>query len=74
MTTLTIVQARNNLADALNRVCYGGERIRIARRGKPMAALVSAEDLELLQRLSDPDAKEPYFRAKGFVPAPCPNR
>jgi len=53
MTTLTFVQARNGLAEALNRVCYGGERIRIARRGKPVAALVSADDLDTLQRIED---------------------
>lgn len=53
MTTLTYVQTRNGLAEALNRVCYGGERIRIARRGKPIAALVSADDLEMLQRADD---------------------
>ncbi len=53
MTTLTIMQARSGLADALNRVCYGGERIQIARRGKPIAALVSADDLETLQRIED---------------------
>ena len=53
MTTMSIAEARNNLADAINRVSYGGERIVFARRGKPVAALVSAEDLALLQRMED---------------------
>ena len=53
MTTLSIAQARNNLADAINRVSYGGERVLFSRRGKPVAALVSAEDLALLQRIED---------------------
>jgi prevent-host-death family protein len=53
MTTLSIAEARNNLADAINRVSYGGERVVFARRGKPVAALVSAEDLALLQRMED---------------------
>ena len=53
MTTLSIAEARNNLADAVNRVSYGGERIIFARRGKPVAALVSAQDLALLQRIED---------------------
>ena len=53
MTTMTYVQARSGLAEALNRVCYGGERIRIARRGKAIAALVSADDLDTLQRIED---------------------
>jgi prevent-host-death family protein len=50
---MTFVQARGGLAEALNRVCYGGERILIARRGKPVAGLVSADDLETLQRIED---------------------
>ena len=53
MTTLSIAEARNSLADAINRVAYGGERVIFARRGKPVAALVSAEDLALLQRMED---------------------
>ena len=53
MTTLSIVEARNSLADAINRVSYGGERVVFARRGKPVAALVSPDDLALLQRLED---------------------
>jgi len=53
MITLTYVQVRNGLAEALNRVCYGGERILIARRGKSVAALVSVDDLEMLQCIAD---------------------
>ena len=50
---LSIANARNNLADALNRAAYGGERVVLERRGKPVAALVSMEDLELLEQLED---------------------
>ena len=53
MTTMSIAMARNNLADTINRVSYGGERFVFSRRGKPIAALVSADDLALLQRLED---------------------
>lgn len=53
MTTLSIAEARNGLADAINRVSYGGERVVFARRGKPVAALVSPEDLTMLQRMED---------------------
>ncbi len=53
MTTMSIVEARNNLAEAINRVSYGGERVVFARRGKPVAALVSAGDLALLQKIED---------------------
>jgi len=53
MTTISIAKARDNLADAVNRVNYGGERVILARRGKPVAALVSPEDLSFLQRIED---------------------
>ena len=50
---ISVVSARNNLADALNRVAYAGERIVLERRGKGVAVLVSMEDLELLEALDD---------------------
>ena len=53
MTTLSIAVARNNLADTINRVSYGGERVVFARRGKPLAVLVSPDDLTRLQKMED---------------------
>jgi prevent-host-death family protein len=50
---MRVVDIRNNLADALNRVAYGGERIVLERRGKGVAVLVSMEDLALLERIED---------------------
>lgn len=43
--------ARTELSDALNRVAYGAERILLLRHGKPVAALIPVQDLELLERL-----------------------
>jgi prevent-host-death family protein len=48
-----IADFRDNLSDLLNRVAYVGERVVLERRGKPVAALVSIDDLELLERLED---------------------
>jgi prevent-host-death family protein len=48
---MTVTQARAEFADLVNRVAYTGEPIALTRRGKVMAALVSAEDLELLESL-----------------------
>ena len=53
MMKLGIAEIRNNLADALNRVIYAGERITLERRGKPAAAIVSLEDLALLEAIED---------------------
>lgn len=45
--------ARGNLSDILNKVAFGGERVFLERHGKPVAAVVSIEDAELLERLED---------------------
>ena len=50
---MNVVDIRNNLADAINRVVYTGERIVLERRGKGVAALVSVEDLALLEELEN---------------------
>lgn len=46
-----MTNARAELADLVNRAAYGGERVVLTRRGKAIAAIVSAEELELLDRL-----------------------
>jgi prevent-host-death family protein len=46
---LSITAIRDHLADALNRVTYGGERVILKRRGNSVAALVSMEDLAHLE-------------------------
>jgi len=53
MITFNASDARGRLADLLNRVAYGRERIRIERRGKVLAVLVSPEDAELLEAIED---------------------
>ncbi len=53
MIHLTASKLREGLADALNRVAYSGERILLQRRGKDIAALVSKEDLALLEALEE---------------------
>jgi len=50
---VSITDIRDNLADTLNRVAYSGERIVLERRGKGVAALVSMDDLKLLERIED---------------------
>jgi prevent-host-death family protein len=48
-----VVDVRNTFSEYLNLACYQGQRIVIERRGKPIAALVSMEDLERLNALED---------------------
>ncbi|MBO4256087.1 type II toxin-antitoxin system Phd/YefM family antitoxin [Streptomyces sp. NPDC002144] len=51
---IPVTQARAELADLINRVVYGGERVVVTRHGKPLVALVSAADLERLDALDQP--------------------
>jgi prevent-host-death family protein len=49
----TASAARQNFSDIVSRAAYGGERIVVHRRKKPVAAVVPLADLELLERLED---------------------
>ena len=51
--TLNSTDARERMADVLNRVAYAKDRVRITRHGKEVAAVVPIEDLELIERLED---------------------
>jgi prevent-host-death family protein len=53
---IPVTQARAELAELINRVVYGGERVLVTRHGKPLVALVSAADLERLE--SEPEETE----------------
>ncbi|MFC5955093.1 type II toxin-antitoxin system Phd/YefM family antitoxin [Streptomyces pratens] len=52
---IPVTQARAELADLINRVVYGGERVVVTRHGKPLVALVSADDLRRLDQLHELD-------------------
>ncbi|MGY6019241.1 type II toxin-antitoxin system Phd/YefM family antitoxin [Streptomyces spinosirectus] len=52
---IPVTQARAELADLINRVVYGNERVVVTRHGKPLVALVSAADLERLDALDTLD-------------------
>ena len=53
LNKISTAAARKNLANIINRVAFGKEAFVLTRRGEPLAALVSVEDLKLLQELED---------------------
>ena len=53
MTRLTASQLREDMATAINKVAFGGERIVLQRNNKDVAALVPMEELTLLIELED---------------------
>jgi prevent-host-death family protein len=76
MARLAVTKAREDLAEMLNRVAYGHERVVLERRGKNVAALIPIEDLEILEMLEDKVDLEAAKRvlaqakAKGEKPIP----
>jgi prevent-host-death family protein len=48
-TEIPVTQARDELAELINRVAYGHERIILTRHSKAVACLVPPEDLERLE-------------------------
>lgn len=46
-------KARQRFADVLNEVAVKGERVVLQRHGKNVAAVISSDDLQLLEALED---------------------
>jgi prevent-host-death family protein len=53
-----ISEARGEFSELVNRAAYRHERVLLTRHGKPVAAIISADDLELLEALEDRDDVE----------------
>ena len=51
MNDISTAEARRNLAELVNRVAYGKERLVLTRHGKQLCALVPIEDLSFLDKL-----------------------
>ena len=51
MDELSIADGRRNLAELVNRVAYGKERVVLTRHGKRLCALVPIDDLSVLDKL-----------------------
>jgi len=53
LNTVSTAEARKKLAEIVNKVAYGKEPVVLTRRGEEIAALISMEELELLQLIED---------------------
>lgn len=56
-TVFAASEARANFMEVIGRVRYGRERLVITNKGKAAAAIVTMEDLKLLQLLDDVDIR-----------------
>ena len=53
MTKISVSDAREHLSEAVGRVRYTHERVVLTKRDKDVGAIVSIEDLKLLQAIED---------------------
>jgi prevent-host-death family protein len=67
MTTkeVSVVEAKKHFSDLLGQVAYGRKRIRILKRGKPMAVMVPPDENQEGERLSKTagwlESDDPFF-------------
>jgi prevent-host-death family protein len=70
--TISVSEARDELGDTVDRVARNGQRVTLTRRrGKAVAAIVSADDLTLLEALEerrDVEDARAALRKGGFIP------
>ncbi len=50
---MSLSEARDNWADLVGQVQFGGERVTISKRGKPVAVVVSVADAAWLEAMED---------------------
>ena len=61
---ITTADARKKFSNIINRVAYGKESFVLTRRGEALAAIVSIEDLKLLQEIEERIDIEDAWKAR----------
>lgn len=62
METISCREAKNNMAEVLNKVAYGHKRYKIARHNKGMAIIISVEDWEEIEKILQKQEDEEDIR------------
>ncbi|MFL6094049.1 MAG: type II toxin-antitoxin system Phd/YefM family antitoxin [Blastococcus sp.] len=69
---MPVSDARDHLADVVNRAAYSGEAVYITRRGRRLAAIVPAEVLEAIEAAEDAADVEAVLAARAEGGAAVP--
>jgi antitoxin Phd len=64
LNKISAADARKKFANIINRVAYGKESFVLTRRGEALAAIVSMEDLKLLQEVEEQMDIDDAWRAR----------
>ncbi len=59
-TAVSVTELKQNLAAMINQAAYGGQRIILLSHGKERAALISMDDLRLLEALQNENKRDIY--------------
>ncbi len=46
MLKMSTVEARENFSEMINQAAYGNQRVVLTRRGKPLVAVISLQELQ----------------------------
>jgi len=68
MREVSLAKVKNSLSEFTSRAAYTGEHIIITKRGRPFAAIISIEDLELLEKVQAGSPEEGLLGAVGMAP------
>lgn len=60
-----VAEAKRRFSELMSRTLYKGERFLIERKGKPVAALVSIEDLKKIEEIAAKEEKKGLLAAAG---------
>ena len=55
MLKMSTVEARENFSEMINQAAYGNQRVVLTRRGKPLVAVISLQELEGVEVDTQPD-------------------
>ena len=68
MRQVNLAKAKSSLSEFASRAAYTGEHIIITKRGKRFAAIISIEDLELLENIQAGSPEDGLLGAVGMAP------
>ena len=68
MRQVNLAKAKSSLSEFAGRAAYTREHIIITKRGKPFAAIISIEDLELLEKVQAGSPEDGLLGAVGMAP------
>ena len=72
LNKITTAEARKKFASIINQVAFGDKSFVLTRRGEPIAAIVSINELNLLQELEDQLDIADAWKAKTEIGEPIP--